>query len=70
MKKYMIVVGGRYLDSVKQDIYALDLETFNWRRIKELPFGLCAHSSTIVDDCLYIYGGTSGLEFFDRMLIF
>lgn len=65
----MIVIGGRYLDSVKRDVFALNLTNFQWQRIKELPFPICAHASTIVEDSLYVYGGTSGTEFFDRIFI-
>ncbi|KAL4441784.1 hypothetical protein ABPG74_008781 [Tetrahymena malaccensis] len=69
-QKYMIVIGGRYLDQVKSEIYSLNLSNFEWKRIKDLPFELCAHTSTVVEDSIYIFGGTSGQEFYDKLYIF
>ncbi|EAR97230.3 kelch motif protein (macronuclear) [Tetrahymena thermophila SB210] len=69
-QKYMIVIGGRYLDQVKSEIYSLNLSNYEWKRIKDLPFEICAHTSTVVEDSIYIFGGTSGQEFYDKLYIF
>ena len=35
-----------------------------------MPFNLCAHASCIVNDSIYMFGGTNGSEFFDKISIF
>ncbi len=52
------------------EILALDLENYEWIKLKELPFSICAHSSVLVNDNIYIYGGTNGQEFFPSLYIF
>jgi len=61
----MIVIGGRHCQDVKNEVYALDLTTLEWKLLKRLPNSVCAHSSVLVDDTIYIYGGTDGQQFFD-----
>ncbi|EGR29511.1 kelch motif family protein, putative [Ichthyophthirius multifiliis] len=69
-QKYLIIIGGREHEKIKNEIYALNLQSFHIKKFKEMPFGLCAHTSVIVNDLIYIFGGTNGLEFFDKFLIF
>lgn len=54
------MIGGRYIANIQEKIWALDLETLQWHFIKALPSGICAHSSDLVEDVIYIYGGTDG----------
>lgn len=68
--EYLVVIGGRYRDQIQEHIYALDLSTLTWVRLFKLPLKFCAHSSELVKDCVYIFGGTDGMKFLNDLLIF
>ena len=52
-------------------MYILDLnnEVQKWHFLCNLPVQLCSHSSCIVGNKLYVYGGTNGVTFFDSVSI-
>ena len=56
----MIIVGGREYEKIKSEIYCLNLNNLELKKIKEMPFSICAHSSVIVKDLIYMFGGTNG----------
>ena len=61
--EYLIVIGGRYNESVLGSIYSLNLDTYEWVGLRQLPVNTCAHCSYLVGSVIYIYGGTDGNGF-------
>jgi len=55
-------MGGRSTKGIHKEIYVIDLnkEEKEWVFIGNLPIELCSHSSCLVDDEIYLYGGTNG----------
>ena len=60
-KNYLIIIGGRCFEHISNEIILIDLETKKVAKTAFLPLALCGHSSAIVNDLIYIYGGTDGL---------
>ena len=59
------VMSSPFRDMIMQ----LDLNTGNVEEFANLPTGLAAHASFLLDDkYLLIYGGTNGLKFFDNVI--
>ena len=64
------MIGGRFNQSVLGSIYALNLTSYEWIELKQLPVNICAHCSYLVGDVIYIYGGTDGNGFLDTLYLF
>uniref|UniRef100_A0A0N4Z0E1 Kelch motif family protein n=1 Tax=Parastrongyloides trichosuri TaxID=131310 RepID=A0A0N4Z0E1_PARTI len=68
----MYIFGGRCdemgmfisnKDVYTNEVYVLDLEEYNWKTLPRKgdgPSGRRSHSSWVMDDCLYIFGGYYG----------
>ena len=55
------------MNQILDDIFSVDLSSGESRKIFQLPFKICAHSSVLVNDLIYIIGGTNGGEFYSKM---
>jgi hypothetical protein len=55
------------MNQILDDIFAINLSTGESRRIFKMPFKICAHTSVIVGNLVYIIGGTDGGQFFSNM---
>jgi len=64
---FMIVIGGRTLDKISNEILAVDLNKWTCTTLFKLPHGICSHCSLIVGDELYIYAGTDGAGFLNYL---
>lgn len=67
--KYMFVFGGYEdaIDRFAQDVFRLDLETFQWKLMKckgDAPIHRDFHSATAVGKNMYIFGGRSTIPGF------
>lgn len=58
------------MDKLSNQILALNLETLQWTKIGELPHGICAHCSEIVNDTIYIFAGCDGEKFLTDLYLF
>lgn len=55
---HLVIIGGRYKESLLDSIMIVNLETFDCKTIcKVLPMGLCAHTSIYHENQLITYGG-------------
>ena len=57
-KNKLLIIGGRSSEGVSKHIYKYDVKQNKWDLgFKKLPVPLCAHSSLMVGDFLYVVGG-------------
>lgn len=61
--RFLYVFGGSADKALEKDVHRYDLDTNVWKTIKTdtskiIPFSHTFHSATIVDDAMYVYGGT------------
>jgi len=62
----IVMIGGRTLEGLSNQIICYNLTTNTWNEnFMKLPKMVCAHSSTIIDDKLYLFGGINDLGFSD-----
>ncbi len=64
------MIGGRSFDKLSSDIVCVNLTEGKSGVLKRLPFGICAHASAIVNDNIFIFGGTDGAKFLDSLYIY
>ena len=67
--RFLILMGGRTADGVSNEIWALDLKTLQWMLAGRMPQAICAQASVLVDDEVFIYGGTDGAQFLDTIYV-
>lgn len=60
---YLLIIGGRTSQGISNEILAVNLAENSSFLLKTLPHGLCAHSSFLRNDELFLYGGTDGFGF-------
>lgn len=68
--EYLIVIGGRQGEEIQNQIWALNLQSFEWIKLFTLPLKLCAQSSELVNNCIYMFGGTDGTRFLNDLLVY
>lgn len=70
--KAIIGYGKGIRDNALEDVWELDLDTYDWCQLKF--DGYYNHprydvSATIHEDKVFIYGGTNGKEYFDELIV-
>lgn len=69
----MFVYGGTNEDSVKNQMFVLDLTTATWKQLRcngSLPCPRYGHSATNVGDQIYVFGGKSKEEILNDLYVF
>lgn len=69
-QSFMIIIGGRTLDKISNEILLVDLNKWVCTTLFKLPHGICSHSSVLIGDELYIYAGTDGIGFLNTLYCF
>ena len=76
---YIVVHGGSRLPfgtTTRQSLFAFDTRSRKWNHLDQsiadddCPIGLYGHSMSIIDDVLYLVGGTTGLMYYSNVYAF
>ena len=61
-KRYIFVIGGMDADQrAVNTVYRLSLKTYEWTTMAPMGTARCACAGVLLDDYLYIFGGSDGL---------
>ncbi|KAG8805934.1 hypothetical protein FRC18_006412 [Serendipita sp. 400] len=67
----MVVIGGSDGRDCFSDVWALNLDTMEWKKIEtDTQYKRLSHSSTQVGSYLFIMGGHDGLKYSSELLLF
>ncbi|KAG8828900.1 hypothetical protein FRC17_007397 [Serendipita sp. 399] len=67
----MVVIGGSDGRDCFSDVWALNLDTLDWKKIEtDTQYKRLSHSSTQVGSYLFIMGGHDGLKYSSELLLF
>lgn len=69
-QSFMIIIGGRTMDKISNEILSVDLNKWVCSTLFKLPHGVCSHSSVLIGDEIYIYAGTDGTGFLNSLYCF
>ena len=69
-QSFMIIIGGRTMDKISNEILSVDLNKWVCTSLFKLPHGICSHSSVLIGNELYIYAGTDGTGFLNTLYCF
>ena len=67
---YLLLFGGRNKEEFSEEIYVLNLQTYQWAKISSMPGKMCGFGSSIYEDKIFIFGGTDGQMFLNSLFYY